>query len=160
MLDQPQNTHPVLSPQQCLEKAMELANLGKWKHHVKFSREERHFALLERNRSFEVWLLCWDIGNDTGWHDHDGSNVGIYVPQGRVVEKRPTLVGARETTLEEGAGIYHDGHVIHRMCAGAERGVSIHVYSPPLSRMGAYRIDEAGHIIRVGQNEDEALVHE
>ena len=155
-----ESSSKVLSPEQCLEKARECAAQGAWETEVAFSKDPRHFALLERNESFEVWLLCWEVGNDTGWHDHDGSNVGIHVPRGAVVEMRPTLGGPRERLLQEGQGVCHDGHVIHRMCAVRERGVSIHVYSPPLSRMGAYRVGEDGSIVRVAQNEDEALVHE
>lgn len=146
------HAHGPLSPEQCLAHATQVGlEPHLWESAVCFSCEDRHAALIEKNEVFESWLLCWDVGNDTGWHDHDGSSIGIFVQSGVIEEAMPTIKGEHNALIEEGQGVCHDGNVIHRMKPHGQRAISIHVYSPPLSSIGIYLVADDGQISRQQQ---------
>jgi hypothetical protein len=77
---------------------------------------------------------------DTGFHDHDGSAVGVHVIAGSVTNeglpigpaRRLRRYGAGESFCVPGTGIHRMDHE-----AGA---VTVHVYSPPLRAIGYYEI--------------------
>jgi hypothetical protein len=96
------------------------------------------FELLWRNEHSEAWLVSWWGPRDTGFHDHDGSNGGIHVIEGRVTEE-PLVVGRPQLVREYGPGdsFSFSGSRIHRM-SHDPGAVSIHLYSPPLARLGSY----------------------
>lgn len=48
--------------------------------------------LLWRSTSSEAWLNLWWRPRDTGYHDHGGSCVGVYVIEG-VGRNEPLLIG-------------------------------------------------------------------
>ena len=51
---------------------------GLWEHLVRHDPGERVFIELYRDVHLDAWLICWDSGQDTGFHDHDLSSVGSY----------------------------------------------------------------------------------
>jgi hypothetical protein len=77
---------------------------------------------------------------DTGFHDHDGSAVGVYVIAGTVTnEGLPVGAEHRARQYEAGESFSVPGTGIHRM--GHETGaVTVHVYSPPLRAIGYYEL--------------------
>ena len=95
-------------------------------------------VLLWRDEHSEAWLNLWWQHRDTGYHDHSGSGVGVYVISGRVWHE-PLALGAPPVAREYGEGetFWFPGDGIHRMDheAGA---VTIHVYSPPIQSIGHY----------------------
>jgi quercetin dioxygenase-like cupin family protein len=93
---------------------------------------------------------CWTEDQDTGFHDHDESAAAIAVMSGRVREDRLTL-GSGERTREIGTGSVFSvpATAIHRVLhAGTGPAVTIHAYSPPLVRTGAYRLGDDGELRR------------
>ena len=95
-------------------------------------------VLLWRDEHSEGWLNLWWQARDTGYHDHNGSCVGVYVIAGRAWNEALTIGSppiAREYT--PGDTFWSPGDGIHRMDheAGA---VTIHVYSPPIQSIGHY----------------------
>ncbi len=69
---------------------------------------------------------------------------------GAIKECNPRLGGAHlETVIPEGASFTFGPDHIHRLVGAADRSVSIHAYSPPLSRMGQYTFDKDGMMHRV-----------
>lgn len=95
---------------------------------------------LWRDEQSEAWLNLWWDPRDTGYHDHDGSCVGVYVIDGRAWHEvlsfgTPPVV--RDYGPGDGFSLPGDG--IHRMDheAGA---VTIHVYSPPIREIGHYEL--------------------
>ncbi len=136
----------VLEPQELREWVRELAARPElWEQYVRHDGEGRHYVSLYRDSDIDVWLLCWNLTDDTGWHDHDISSGAVVVTHGSVHESRPRLGGEPATrTVVSGSDFAFGPDHIHRM-AGAEDGsVSIHAYSPPLWRMGQYSINESG----------------
>jgi hypothetical protein len=126
-----------LTPGQCAERARAAAEL------IDLAALERTGAgearLLWRDEHSEAWLNTWWQPRDTGYHDHDGSCVGVHVLAGRAWNE-PLPIGERRVA-EYGPGdsFSFPGSGIHRMDheAGA---VTIHVYSPPIRRIGHYDV--------------------
>ncbi len=116
-----------------------------WAHHVRHDHEGRHFVSLYRDAHVDLWLLCWNTADDTGWHDHDMSAGAVAVTRGAVVENVPRLGGpARSRTIRSGKSFCFGPDHIHRMSGGVDGSVTIHAYSPPLWRMGQYSISKGG----------------
>lgn len=103
---------------------------------------EGSFELLWRNAHSEAWLNLWWEPRDTGFHDHSGSSVGVYVLEGRA-RNEALVIGGDRRVREYGAGesFSFPGAGIHRM--EHDRGaVTIHVYSPPIAAIGHYDVIE------------------
>jgi mannose-6-phosphate isomerase-like protein (cupin superfamily) len=95
-------------------------------------------------------VICWSDDQDTGFHDHDESGAAIAVISGSVREDRLRLGGEpRSRELGAGATFTVPPVAIHRVLhAGGRPAVTIHAYSPPLTRTGAYRIGADGELER------------
>ncbi len=117
----------------------------RWAEHVAFSGERRHYVSLHRDEYVDVWLLCWQPGDDTGWHDHDISSGAVRVVRGALRESSPRLGGEHASRVITTGGSFSFGpEHIHRLAGEDEQAVSIHAYSPPLWRLGQYSIDSEG----------------
>ncbi len=120
-----------------------------WRTQVAFDTGGRHFASLYRDGDVDIWLLCWNTEDDTGWHDHDTSAGAVAVVKGAVREAIPRLHGEpSEAVVQAGAVFSFGPEHIHRMSGAVDASVSIHAYSPPLWRMGQYSFDESGSMRR------------
>ena len=97
--------------------------------------------------------------HDTGFHDHDRSCGAVAVVSGGVREERLALGGApRERSFGVGESFHFAAADIHRVRhAGAEPAVTLHVYSPPLLRMGAYEVGADGVLVRHAMSSSEEL---
>ena len=129
-----------------------------WRQHVAFDDDERHYACLHRDAHVDVWVLCWTPANDTGWHDHDTSSGAVAVVDGSLLEQR-LAVGSPELRRQVDAGNAFDfgpDH-IHRLSGLAVGSVSIHAYSPPLWRLGQYKVDPSGALLRMSVSYAEEL---
>jgi hypothetical protein len=121
------------------------AEPDRWRRHVGFAGQQRHFASLHRDEYVDVWLLCWNRGDDTGWHDHDISSGAVRVVRGAVRESSPRMGGEPVVRVVPAGGSFSFGpEHIHRLAGEDEHAVSIHAYSPPLWRLGQYSIDADG----------------
>jgi predicted metal-dependent enzyme (double-stranded beta helix superfamily) len=121
-----------------------------WRDLVAHDPERRIYHRLHRDQHLDVWLICWCPEQETGLHDHDLSSGAVHVLDGVLLEERllfgAGLVGRRYAAGETfcfGPTRIHD--VRH---GGGPPATSIHVYSPPLWRMGMYEVDDAGAISR------------
>jgi hypothetical protein len=109
----------------------------------------RTYAALHRDASVDVWALFWVPEADTGWHDHDTSSGAVHVVEGEL-EEHVLHVGRAERRMRHAAGgafAFGPSH-IHRLTCAVPRAVSIHVYSPPLWRLGQYSVDPDGVLSR------------
>ena len=119
---------------------------------------ERHYACLHRDDHVDIWLLCWTPDSDTGWHDHDGSAGAVRVVSGALTESNPRIGGAHiEVRVAAGTSFSFGPDHIHRLTGAAPQSVSIHVYSPPLRRMGQYTFDGSGVMRRAPRGYTEEL---
>jgi Cysteine dioxygenase type I len=121
-----------------------------WRHLLTFPADRRHYVSLYRDGHVDAWLICWTADSDTGWHDHDGSAGAVRVTAGALIESNPRMGGApAEMMVAAGTTLTYEPDHIHRLTGSAAQSVSIHVYSPPLQRMGQYRTDDRGIMRRV-----------
>jgi Cysteine dioxygenase type I len=126
------------------------ADAGRWHRHVSFSSGRRHYVSLHRDDYVDVWLLCWKPGDDTGWHDHDISSGAVRVVRGAVRESSPRIGGEPVVrVVPAGRSFSFGSDHIHRLAGEDDLAVSIHAYSPPLSRLGQYSIDADGVMRRI-----------
>ena len=130
-----------------------------WEHHVRLVPDERQYTSLYVDDHIGIWLICWMPGHDTGFHDHDKSSGGVAVASGTVREERP--VWGREPRRVDpgpGEGFHFDETEIHRVLnVSDEPAVTVHCYSPPLQRMGAYLVERDGYLRRRPISWDERL---
>jgi len=133
-----------LEPPECAERARLAGELIRLEQFSQDSSGEA--VLLWRDEHSEAWLNLWWQPRDTGYHDHSGSCVGVYVISGRVWHE-PLTLGAAPVARAYGPGeaFWFPGDGVHRMDhqAGA---VTIHVYSPPVPGIGHY--DLHGGLLR------------
>ena len=125
----------------------------RWRHLVRHAEEVRVYEQIWDDDEVNAWVICWSEDQDTGFHDHDESAAAIAVVSGRVREDRLTLTG-RPLWREIGPGTAFTlpPVAIHRVLhAGTGPAVTIHAYSPPLRRTGAYRIGAEGTLERESQ---------
>jgi Cysteine dioxygenase type I len=129
-----------LTPLQCMERARRAA--GALDVSALDRRSAGEAVLLWRSDSSEAWLNLWWNPRDTGYHDHDGSCVGVYVIEGEA-RNEPLVIGQPRRINEYRAGdaFAFPGAGIHRM-EHEPGAVTIHVYSPPLRSIGHYEIED------------------
>jgi predicted metal-dependent enzyme (double-stranded beta helix superfamily) len=121
-----------------------------WQRLVAHDPEQRRYEELVRDDHVSVWLICWTEEQDTGFHDHDLSAGAVAVVAGQVREERLTLGGPpRNRIARAGEDFTFSAADIHRVShAPGEPAVTLHAYSPPLWRMGAYEILPDGGLRR------------
>lgn len=121
-----------------------------WIDLVKHDASQRIYEELLSDEHLTAWLICWMDDQDTGFHDHDVSAGAVAVVSGAVREERLCVGGppARRTCVV-GESFHFSPADIHRVRhAGSDPAVTLHVYSPPLLRMGAYVIGQDGVLAR------------
>ena len=135
------------------------ADPSTWRPLVDHDPEQRHFALLHRDADVEVWVVSWMAGHDTGFHDHDDSAAAIAVAEGEIREQRLAVGRANvDRRFAAGQALTVRPSDIHRVQhAGNAPSVTIHAYSPPLSRMGQYEIGPNGTLQRHASSATEEL---
>ncbi len=135
------------------------ADPGRWQPLVQHHPNKRTYGLIWEDDDVNAWVLCWSTDHDTGFHDHDVSTAAITVIEGQVREDRLRLDGsAREVVYSAGASFTVPAEAIHRVLhAGEGPAVTIHAYSPPLRRQGAYSLGDDGVLQRHIQSWEEEL---
>jgi predicted metal-dependent enzyme (double-stranded beta helix superfamily) len=127
-----------------------VASPDRWLHLVRHADDARVYELIWDDEDVNAWIICWSEDQDTGFHDHDVSGAAIAVISGQVREEllrvgstpRARVLGAGRTFTVSPVAIHR---VLH---AGDGPAVTIHAYSPPLTRTGAYRLGPGGELQR------------
>jgi mannose-6-phosphate isomerase-like protein (cupin superfamily) len=122
----------------------------RWAHLVRHPGQERVYERIWDDPDVNAWVICWSQDQDTGYHDHDESAAAVAVVSGRVREDRLALrAPPRSREVEAGLAFVVPAVAIHRVLhAGSAPAVTIHAYSPPLTRTGVYRISPDGELQR------------
>jgi hypothetical protein len=121
-----------------------------WHGLVNHDPSQRIYRQLWRDEHVVAWLICWMHDHDTGFHDHDLSAGAVTVAAGGVCEERLAIGGAPLVrTFGPGQTFDFAASDIHRVLhVGDVPAVTLHAYSPPLWRMGAYAVRENGVLAR------------
>jgi Cysteine dioxygenase type I len=133
-----------------------------WQPLLVVDQLRRRYRLLFEDWRTDIWVLCWMPGQSTGFHDHDISDVGIAIAQGMIVERQLRLpTGATSLELRPGDTRQGPAGYIHSVAHGEGMpAVSIHCYSPPLMKVGQYRVDTDGVLSRDAEHGRRELVDE
>jgi len=122
----------------------------RWEQAVRHTSDVRVYERIWDDDEVNAWVICWSEDQDTGFHDHDDSSAAIAVISGQVREDRLRLGRSpRSRVLGPGSVFTVPAVAIHRVLhAGTAPAVTLHAYSPPLVRTGAYRIGADGELER------------
>jgi hypothetical protein len=125
----------VLTPEECAALAARAADVID----ISAGTADGSVLLWEDEYS-SAWLdVEWER-RDTGYHDHDGSAVGVYVIEGNVTNEGLPIGGTRRIRhYGPGESFHFPGTGIHRM-DHEDGAITVHVYSPPLRAIGYYEI--------------------
>jgi len=152
-----------LSGEELIAVARQLAARPQaWGGRIAHDPAQRTYAQLLRDEHLDVWLICWSEDHDTGFHDHDVSAGAVAVVDGAVREERLALGRPLEApiarTVRAGESFAFAASDIHRVLhAGEGPALTIHAYSPPLVRMGAYVVEPDGRLRRHAISYEEEL---
>jgi cysteine dioxygenase len=125
---------------------VELADLTDYLH---FSPATYKRNLVRTGPHYHAWLLCWKNGQRSPIHDHTGSACVVRVLRGTLTETvfEPAPNGHVKAVFSrdvaEGcllASEDTDIHQVSNLQAGDADLVTLHVYAPPLARMGTYTL--------------------
>jgi cysteine dioxygenase len=118
---------------------------------IRFSAQGYTRNLVRAGTWYHVLVLCWRNGQRSPIHDHAGSSCCVRVLRGTMTETRfefapnghvkavgscdfppGTVIGSEDIDL----------HQVSNLQAGTADLVTLHVYSPPLQRMGTYSLTD------------------
>jgi hypothetical protein len=123
------------------------AEPGQWGHLVRFSTGHRWYCRLEEAASYEVWLLSWLPGQQTGFHDHGEACGAFAVAEGELLEStaRPGETEVASRVIKAGIRRSFGPAYLHDVSNASGRpAVSVHAYSPPLALMRRYEMTASG----------------
>ena len=113
-----------------------------WRPLVQHIPSERWYKRLHRTNGFEVWLLGWEVAQDTQIHDHGGSSGAFYVAEGALVEyhsdRRRQGPMLRVRHRRGSSRAFEPSYVHNLVNEGPGFATSLHAYSPPLTMMSYY----------------------
>src|SRR5579885_3589492 len=116
-----------------------------------FSDRDYQCNLVRAGRWYHLWVLCWKNGQRSPIHDHLGSSCGVRVLRGSATVTNFVFapnghVKATGSQDHEAGSVLgnqdSDMHQVSNLQAGEADLVTLHVYSPPLLRMGTYSLTD------------------
>jgi cysteine dioxygenase len=122
--------------------------------YINWDRQHYTRNLIEKNSTFELMTVCWEIGQASSVHNHKDQNCWMAVPIGRLQVENFHLVSQSieagtcdltvSETVEMNAGhpcAVNPNDPVHRVVNPRhfnERAVSLHVYSRPFDSCVVY----------------------
>jgi len=140
------------TPEELAKLVSQFASSDGWMEKVRLRVEGRWYERLHHGPDYDIWVISWLPGQSTGFHDHGASSGAFVVASGILEEHRPdepTRVVYPGKPLAFGPDYAHD--VRNASLAPA---ISIHAYSPPLSEMNEYELDEGQLVPREHASDD------
>jgi cysteine dioxygenase len=122
--------------------------LARW---VRFGEKSYQRNLIRAGDHYHLWLLCWRNGQRSPIHDHTGSACAVRVIAGTATvslfERAPNGLVKAVGSRDYGPGEVllsadDDLHQVSNLQAGNADLITLHIYTPPLLRMGTYSITE------------------
>ncbi len=118
---------------------------------TRFGEPSYQRILVRAGRWYHLWVMCWKNGQRSPIHDHVGSNCAVRVVRGTATitdfaftpNGHVKAVGSLD--LPSGSVFANhddDLHQVSNLQAGSAELVTLHIYSPPLLRMGTYSLTD------------------
>lgn len=114
---------------------------------------DRWHVRIHADERVDVWLISWTATQGTELHDHGDSAGAFTVVEGSLTESVWTGGDGRLVDAERGEGdtvMFGTRYVHDVRNTSAPTAVSVHAYSPPLTRMGFYDV-EGDRLVRRAQ---------
>lgn len=103
----------------------------------------RRFARVLSTAHYDAWVIRWMTSAELTFHDHGDSSGIVQVVDGELVELRVNpqpYQHPRPRTVRRGESVRISPATIHAVSnVAVTEALSVHVYSPPLSRMTFYQ---------------------
>jgi Cysteine dioxygenase type I len=130
------------------------AEVAAGRHEVRFDPVQRWHTRLRAGAYADIWLISWPRYQAAELHDHGGSIGALTVVQGTLTEHRwlPADRGGNlvPRRLRTGAHAgFPVGYVHDVVNVDPEPALSVHAYSPPLTAMSYYEIDDSDALRRI-----------
>lgn len=118
---------------------------------LRFAEPTYQRVLVRAGPWYHLWVLCWKNGQRSPIHDHIGSRCAVRVLRGTATitdfvfaaNGHIKAVGSRDYPAGSVLGNEdNDLHQVSNLQGGAADLVTLHIYSPPLLRMGTYSLTE------------------
>ena len=115
------------------------ASTSLWRAVVRHDEAQRRPVRLLATADYEVWVIGWTSGQGVDFHDHGDAAGALAVTEGELVEVRPGGAPFERTVLRPGDVLALPVGLVHDVLdVSGSPATSIHVYSPPLTRMTRY----------------------
>ena len=102
---------------------------------------ERQWRRLDATHHLEIWLIAWPGRTTTGWHDHDVSEGAFLTVRGTLTETAWSGGTFHDRELTAGEGRSFGARHVHEVSnLGSLPALSVHVYSPALTRVTRYAV--------------------
>jgi DMSO/TMAO reductase YedYZ molybdopterin-dependent catalytic subunit/predicted metal-dependent enzyme (double-stranded beta helix superfamily) len=137
------------------------------KDHIHFSDQGYTHNTVRAGRWYHAWVLCWKNGQRSPIHDHKGSSCGVRVLRGTLTQTlfefagngHVKAVGSFDSEPGSVIGSHDmDLHQVSNLQPGDADLVTLHVYSPPLVRMGTYSLTDLSRGEEVWEVEEPKVI--
>jgi len=109
------------------------------------SEQRRRYQELDLGPHASGWVIHWEPGLGTGWHDHGGSKATIVVTSGVLKQRIRDGAGSQRTVVSgPGEVVLIEPHEQHEVCPNVP-ATATHVYTPRLETMNLF--DREGNFI-------------
>lgn len=117
-----------------------------FKPYQSWSNESYTRNCLYKDDRFELILLCWEYGQETPIHGHDGEDCWVYLLEGKMKEvffnmdKNNILIADNTQTVEpDQVTFMSDNQGFHRLKNGHDgRSMSLHLYAKPIEHCQSF----------------------
>lgn len=118
---------------------------------IRFSHKSYARNLVQTGDWYALWVMCWKNGQRSPIHDHKGSSCGVRIVRGTATETffqfapngHVKASFSRDLLPGDVCGSEDsDLHQISNLQAQDAELVTLHVYSPPLVKMGTYSLTD------------------
>ena len=114
-------------------------------HTVHADADERWHVRLRCGDDVDVWLISWTTDQGTQLHDHGGSSGAFTVVEGQLAEAVWAEGGGTLSHHARTAGdsvVFGERYVHDVRNLRAGTAISVHAYSPPLTSMGYFDVED------------------
>ena len=102
----------------------------------------RRYSRVLATARYDAWIIRWTTAAELRLHDHGDSAGVVQVVEGELLELRASVARPRRllsTTVRRGEQLRIRPNTVHAVSnVAAAEALSVHVYSPPLTRMTFY----------------------
>lgn len=150
---------PLLrTPEELATIVSQFASSDGWINRVRLLADRRWYERLYQDSDYDIWVISWLPGQSTGFHDHGDSAGAFVVAIGTLQEHRPGQAPhAIKPGMPRAFGPDYRHDVRNESPAPA---ISIHAYSPPLSEMNEYELEESRLVPRERPFEQDGVLDE